>query len=278
MTAQAEGKTKIIRPMAGGSIVSEVDTKNDITAGDGVKHDIIDGKAELATRTTCNVFDYLLAHNIPMAYIGRDGPTTFLTNYCEMTPVEVVVRRIAAGSYLKRHPEVNEGSVFDELVVEYYLKTKDRNFEGQKLPCDDPLMEYDVVSGMWILYDPKESDMTKGRIGPIDALSIDQEATLYGHLLACKKIAVKVFLLLEEVWKEFKGTLIDLKLEFGTIDGKTFLADVVDCDSWRVLWQGLQLSKQGYRDGDDLKLVLEIYRIAAAITDHFSRFKSSLQF
>lgn len=278
MIAQAEGKTKIIRPLANGSVVAEVKTKNDITAGDGVKHDLIEGKDELATRTTCNIFDYLLAHDIPLAYIGRDGPTTFLTKYCEMTPVEVVIRRVAAGSYLKRHPKVNEGTVFDELVVEYYLKTKDRNFGGQKLPCDDPLMEYDVVSGLLILYDPKESDKTKGRIGPIDALTIDQEAKLYGHLLACKKIAVKVFLLLEEVWKEFGGTLIDLKLEFGTIEGKTYLADVVDCDSWRVLWQGLQLSKQGYRDGDDLKLVLEIYRIAAAISDHFSRFKSSLQF
>jgi phosphoribosylaminoimidazole-succinocarboxamide synthase len=278
MTNQPEGKTKIIRPMLDGYIVAEAKTKRDITAGDGAKHDIIEGKDELATRTTCNVFDYLLAHNIPTAYIGRDGMTTFLTRYCEMTPVEVVIRRVAAGSYLKRHPEVNEGTVFDDLVVEYYLKTKDRNFEGQKLPCDDPLMEYDVLSGMWILYDPKESDMTKGRIGPIDALATDQEATLYGHLLACKKIAVKVFLLLEEVWKKSGGTLIDLKLEFGTIEGKTFLADVVDCDSWRVLWQGLQLSKQGYRDGDDLKRVLEIYRIAAAITDHFPRFRSSFEF
>lgn len=278
MTSQAEGKTKIIQLMAGGSMVAEVETKNDITAGDGLKHDIIDGKAELATRTTCNVFDYLLENNIPLAYIGRDGPTTFLTKYCEMTPVEVVIRRIAAGSYLKRHPEVNEGEVFDDLVVEYYLKTKDRNFRGRKLPCDDPLMKYDVVSGMWSLYDPKESDMTKGRIGLIDALTIEQEAELYGHLLVCKKIAIKVFLLLEEVWKEYEGTLIDLKLEFGTIEGKTFLADVVDCDSWRVSWQGLQLSKQGYRDGDDLKLVLEIYRIAAAISDHFPRFKSFLQF
>lgn len=278
MTTQAEGKTKIIRPLVDGLVVAEVKTKNDITAGDGVKHDHIEGKDELATRTTCNIFDYLLAHDIPLAYIGRDGPTTFLTKYCEMTPVEVVIRRVAAGSYLKRNPGVPEGTVFEVPLVEFYLKTKDRDFSGQKLPCDDPLMEYDEVSGMWVLYDPKESDKAKGRIGPIWSLSIDQETDLFTHLLVCKKIAVKVFLLLEEVWKKYGGKLVDLKLELGTFMGTVLLADVIDCDSWRVLWQGLQLSKQGYRDGDDLKLVLEIYRIAAAITDHFPRFRSLFPF
>lgn len=54
-----EGKTKIISPLWEGADVGLVTTKDDITAGDGIKHDVMIGKAELATRTTCNVFEYL---------------------------------------------------------------------------------------------------------------------------------------------------------------------------------------------------------------------------
>jgi len=49
------------------------------------------------------------------------------------------------------------------------------------------------------------------------------------------------------------------------------LTDVIDCDSWRVIWNGIQLSKQGYRDGDDVEKVLGIYRLAASLTDRLVR-------
>jgi len=94
-----EGKTKIVDPLWEGANVGLVTTKDDITAGDGAKHDVMSGKAELATRTTCNIFEYLRSKGTPVAYIGRDGPTTFITKICDMILVEVVVRRIAFGSY-----------------------------------------------------------------------------------------------------------------------------------------------------------------------------------
>ena len=66
------------------------------------------------------------------------------------------------------------------------------------------------------------------------------------------------------------GELYDFKLEFGLLPSNTIvLADVVDCDSWRVKWEGVQLSKQGYRDGDELSRVLGVYRLAASLTDRW---------
>jgi phosphoribosylaminoimidazole-succinocarboxamide synthase len=273
MSVQTEGKTKILNLLFEGCEIFEVETKNDITGGDGAKHDIIKGKAELSTRTTCNVFDYLRTRKVPMSYVGRDGPTTFLTRFCDMIPVEVVVRGIADGSYCKRHPEMKPGTVFNELVVEYYLKTKNRSFEGQALPCDDPLMKFDVKTLTWLLYDPKVADKNEARIGEVSSFSEKRSLELLSQLNECREIAIKVFSLLERAWQFEDGKLVDIKLEFGiTKDGRIVLADVIDCDSWRVKWRGLQLSKQGYRDGDDLERVLGVYRIAAAITNRFPRF------
>lgn len=263
-----EGKTKIVSPLWFGSQMGLVTTKEDITAGDGAKHDILIGKAELATRTTCNVFEYLRREGAPVAYIGRDGPTTFITRICDMILVEVVARRIAFGSYCKRHPDVVAGTVFEDPVIEFFYKTTGRRIGYQELPCDDPLMEWNDIDGWWDLYLPNKpsSDAYIGRLELSDA---DAE-TLKRQLGECAVIAADVNTYLRDAWRMLDGTLYDFKLEFGVdSDGQIVLADVIDCDSWRVRWEGIQLSKQVYRDGEDLEKVLGVYRLAASLTDRF---------
>lgn len=264
-----EGKTKIVTPLWEGAGVGLVTTKDDITAGDGVKHDVIPGKAELATRTTCNVFEYLRSKNVPLAYIGRDGPTTFLTRICNMIPVEVVVRRIATGSYIKRHPDIADGTVFERPEVEFFYKTTGRRIGERELPCDDPLMVQEWPTKEYNLYVPNKS-ITEGFIGQLGLSNADRD--LWDQQLGeCAVIASDVNRYLSLAWGRLSGVLYDFKLEFGVLpDGSTVLADVVDCDSWRVKWNGIQLSKQGYRDGDDLARVLAVYRVAASLTDQFS--------
>jgi phosphoribosylaminoimidazole-succinocarboxamide synthase len=261
-----EGKTKIVAPLWKGADVGLVTTKDDITAGDGAKHDIMVGKAELATRTNCNVMEYLREKGVSVAYIGRDGPTTFLTRMCEMIPVEVVVRRIAFGSYCKRNPDVNAGTVFEEPVIEFFYKTTGQRIGDRKLPCDDPLMQWVQPTGCYGHYElflptKPASD------GFISRLERD-DWNLNRQLNECAIIAFDTCTHLRDAWRMLDGTLYDFKLEFGVLpDGSIVLADVVDCDSWRVKWNGIQLSKQGYRDGDDLNRVLGVYRLAASLTD-----------
>src|SRR6185295_10070793 len=75
---------------------------------------------------------------------------------CTMLPYEVVVRREAHGSALKRNPHFAKGQYFPKLLVEFYLKTKDKNWKGKPLVADDPLMGY--LYGEWettiSLYNP----------------------------------------------------------------------------------------------------------------------------
>ena len=107
-TIVAEGKTKIIR-MTDEKYVVCVESKEDITAGDGARRDIIEGKDFLATETTSNCFFLLRRHGIPNHFLSRVDDTSFYARECAMIPIESVVRRIATGSYLKRSEERRVG-------------------------------------------------------------------------------------------------------------------------------------------------------------------------
>ena len=108
----AEGKTKKIYLTKGSNDLVTVVAKDDITAGDGAKHDVIPDKGRLATATTSNVFRLLKACGIPVAFVEQVDGITFSAPKCEMLPYEVVARREAHGSYLKRNPHLTRASCF----------------------------------------------------------------------------------------------------------------------------------------------------------------------
>ena len=124
----SEGKTKrIIEKKDDPSRVILL-AKDDITAGDGAKHDIIPDKGRIATQTACNVFRLLKACQIPVAFEAQGGPDWFIAPACQMLPYEVVTRREAHGSFLKRAPHLAKGQLFSRLIVEFFLTTTDRRW------------------------------------------------------------------------------------------------------------------------------------------------------
>ncbi len=268
----AEGKTKRVFAVKGRPGLGVLAAKDDITAGDGAKHDILSGKAALATRTTSNVFRLLSACGLPVAYILQRDPTSFVAHLCDMLPYEVVVRREAHGSFLKRHPHISKGHLFPRLVVEFYLKTNGKRWGECALPCDDPLMIYDPNADepRICLYDPaKPIHGAKPFLVLSDAevFTVDNEAALFDKMA---RIARQAFLVLEKAWQLEGRTLVDFKVEFGlTSGGALLLADVIDNDSWRVLDNGAYIDKQAYRDGGALDDVLAKYRLVAELTDRF---------
>ncbi len=63
-----EGKTKRILKIIDDEKNVVLESKDDLTAGDGAKHEVILGKGELATRTTCAVFQLIKDSGLPVAY------------------------------------------------------------------------------------------------------------------------------------------------------------------------------------------------------------------
>ena len=266
----AEGKTKKIHLVKGSSDRVTVVAKDDITAGDGAKHDIIPDKGRLATATTCNVFRLLKACGLPVAFVEQDSAISFVAPKCDMLPYEVVVRREAHGSYLKRNPHLSKGQLFPQALVEFYLKTKDKNWKGKPLIADDPFMQFAEDAKQIRLFNPAKPLQGQEPFLVLPASEVfgrDQEGQIFPEM---RRIARQAFLVLEKAWQLEGGTLVDLKVEFGfDAKGGLLLADVIDNDSWRVLEGGSYIDKQVYRDGGALDDVVAKYRHVAEITSHF---------
>src|SRR5476651_234446 len=266
----AEGKTKKIHAVKGSSDLATVVAKDDITAGDGAKHDIIPDKGRLATATTCNVFRLLKACGLPVAFVEQDSAISFVAPQCTMLPYEVVVRREAHGSYLKRNPHLAKGQLFPQTIVEFYLKTKDKNWKGKPLVADDPFMQFSDDAKEIKLFNPAKPLQGQQPFLVLSASEVFSRADESKMFPEMRRIARKAFLVLEKAWQLEGGTLVDLKVEFGfDAKGGLLLADVIDNDSWRVLESGAYIDKQVYRDGGALDDVAAKYRHVADVTSRF---------
>ena len=267
-TLVAEGKTKRIHEARGSAGLVTLVSKDDITAGDGAKHDVIPDKGRLANATTCNVFRLLKACGLPVAFVQQDSERSFMAPSCQMLPYEVVVRREAHGSYLKRNPHIAKGQLFPQVLLEFYLKTKDKNWKGKPLVADDPLMHF--AKGEIHLLNPAKPIHGQAPflvLKEADVFSHADEQDLFPEM---RRIASHAFLVLEKAWQLEGGTLVDLKVEFGfDPKGNLLLADVIDNDSWRVVESGAYIDKQVYRDGGALDDVAAKYRRVAEITSRF---------
>ena len=76
----AEGKTKIIWAIKDRPDFVLVESKDDITAGDGKKHDQMKDKALFSTTVTCDVFRFLQKIGIPLAFVEQVNGTQSLAN------------------------------------------------------------------------------------------------------------------------------------------------------------------------------------------------------
>ncbi|WP_052891277.1 phosphoribosylaminoimidazolesuccinocarboxamide synthase [Thermogemmatispora carboxidivorans] len=236
----AEGKTKRIYAHPEDPNLVYMVSKDQITAGDGARRDELTGKGRWSTITTANVFRLLNAEGIPTHFVRQINDTTLLVKRCQMVPIEHVQRRIATGSYLKRNPGVSEGTRFDPLVIETFLKDDARH--------DPQIWDEDII-----------------KMGLASAEEIAWMA----------EQGRRVFETLERAWASVDVTLVDLKIEFGRdSEGRLLVADVIDNDSWR-LWPGgdknRMLDKQVYRNlkevtEQDLQGIADRYALVADLT------------
>ena len=246
MQAIEEGKTKIIIDAGDGTVL--IRSKDDITAGDGAKHDVIDGKAASSTTTTCNIFQLLNGHGVPTHFLEQLDAVTFRARRVEMIPLELVARRIATGSFLDRNADIADGTVFADLVFEVFEKD-DANH--------DPLLQFDFAGDALRRLVPNtraaiQLGVHAGDLISEEPLSHSRYATVTSELLEqLRELTLRTFEMVEQAWAAVGGTYFDFKIEcgFDHENGTLLVADVIDSDSGRLRFGAKDVSKQAYRDG-----------------------------
>ena len=253
MKKVAEGKTKIIYENPRDPKTAYMVFKDDITAGDGVKHDIIKGKALVDWKTNRDIFELLNRKGARTHYISSPKEKVVLVKKLDRKiNLEVVSRRIAAGSILK-WGKIAEGTRFDPVITQFHYK-------------DDPL------------HDPMLDEKY------IDYIVKAKEGTEYAEM---RRLNAEIFLHLERAFAQFDVQLIDMKLEYGIIEGTVYLIDEITGGSFR-LWPYAhknpdfsqsnvlkelnpdgRLDKDTYRMGEKIDEVLTKFEEIAKITAKF---------
>lgn len=103
-----EGKTKKVYELLTNPSLCLLISKDRITAGDGAKAHDLQGKAEISTATTVKVFNLLSEVGLKTAFVSAGTEKSFVSKKCEMIPIEWVTRRVATGSFLRRHSGMSE--------------------------------------------------------------------------------------------------------------------------------------------------------------------------
>jgi len=191
--------------------------KDDATAFNNQKKDVIEGKGVLNNRLSEFFMTGLNEIGVPTHFIRRINMREQLVRAVEIIPLEVVVRNIAAGSISKRLG-IDEGTPLPRPIVEFYYKND---------ALGDPLVsEEHILAFGWATHQDLD-DMV--------ALALRVNDFLSGVMMG---VGIK---------------LIDFKIEIGRIWENDFqrlvVADEISPDSCR-LWDartGQKLDKDVFR-------------------------------
>ena len=211
-----EGKAKILyEGPEPGTIVQYF--KDDATAFNAEKKDVIEGKGVLNNRLSEYFMSGLNNIGVPTHFIKRLNMREQLVRSCEIIPLEVVVRNYAAGSISKRLG-IDEGTQLPRPIVEYYYK--DDNL-GDPIISEEHIAAFNWASS-------QEMDDIVG-------LALRVNDFLSGVLFS---VGIK---------------LVDFKIEFGRYFENEYqrllIADEISPDSCR-LWDmksGKKLDKDVFR-------------------------------
>ncbi|MDO8871603.1 MAG: phosphoribosylaminoimidazolesuccinocarboxamide synthase [Methanoregula sp.] len=190
-----------------------IEFRDDITAFDGGKKDVLMDKGRYNAEVSAFFFRYLEKSGIKTHFVKMLDEKRMVVRELQMIPLEVIVRNFAAGSLVRNYP-FKEGTELNPPIVVIDYKDDSRH---------DPMLNDEII----------------GALG----LATPQE------LKKIKKIALEINSHLSRFLAEQDITLVDFKLEFGR-GGKTiYVGDEISMDSMR-LWDkttGESLDKDVYR-------------------------------
>ena len=225
-----EGKAKIVFATSDKNLVIQ-HFKDDATAFNNQKKDIIDGKGILNNRISEHILTNLNQVGIKNHLIKRLNMREQLVQHVEIIPIEFIVRNIATGSLTKRLG-IEDGTVLEYPLVEYCLKNDE---------LGDPLISKEhILAFKWM--DDFEIDFVNNELARINDF-------------------------LQGMFRGVGIKLVDFKVEFGRLEKnekkEIILADEISPDTCR-LWDATtdkKLDKDRFRK--DLGNLVEGYQEVA---------------
>ncbi len=226
-----EGKTKIVEDAGEGLVL--IHFKDDITAGDGEKHDVMEQKGAMCAEITARVMGWLNKKGVPTHFIEFIPPRTLKAKKLKMFPLEVVVRYKKAGSFIRRYGG-KEGEELSFPLVEFFIKDDERH---DPMVCTDHIVLMDIA--------------TREQVERMAELAAD--------------IAMK----LKEYFEMAGYDLWDMKFEFGVDEnGEIVLGDEISPDTLRLRKSGEIFDKDVYRKdlGDPMEKYREVLKACRSIS------------
>ena len=213
MTFILQGKVKTVFELDEPDKVL-IQYEDKVTAGNGKKEAYVEDKGKICCLISELLFREMEQCGIKTHYISMPTHRAMAVKKVDIIPIEVVVRNVAAGSIVRQTP-LEEGTVFSNPLVEFYLKDDEK---------DDPLLTED-------------------------------RARLIGDypLRKLKQLAAEVNVVLQDIFNKIDLTLVDLKLEYGyDVNGNLLLADELSPDGMRLWKKGTSESfdKDLFRKGN----------------------------
>ena len=197
MNELLQGKVKTVYDVDGEAQKVLIKFHDKVTAGNGRLVEFPEDKGKTCCLISALLFELMEKNGIKTHYLGTEGLDTLLCRKLTIIPVEVICRNIAAGSIVKT-TTINEGTLIQPPIIEYFLKDDSKN---------DPLLTEDRVRLMGI--NPE----------PLAVITRDVNYQLQTLFTLCGI------------------DLVDFKLEFGyDAHGDLFLADELSPDNMR-LWK-----------------------------------------
>ena len=171
-----------------------------VTAFDGKMVDYPESKGATCCLISAVLFEKLQAAGIKTHFLELPSLNTMVCKKLTIIPVEVICRNIAAGSIVKNTDGLQEGTLIQPTIVEFFLKNDSKG---------DPLLTEDRVRLMG--YDPTP---------------LKEQALLINDQL-------------QSLFTLCGIDLVDFKLEFGfDPHGDLYLADELSPDSMRLWSKG----------------------------------------
>ena len=200
-----------------------IDYRDDTSAGDGAKIEQLENKGKINNQFNAYIMELLQKEGIETHFVQTISANESIVKHLDMSPVECVVRNLAAGTICRRLG-ITEGLELNPATFEFFLKNDELH---------DPMINTSLIE-------------TFGWATQAEVAEMKEQTFKVNHVL-------------KNVFADAGLILADFKLEFGRLDGRMVLGDEFSPDGCRI-WDAKtrkKLDKDRFRQ--DLGGVTEGY-------------------